>query len=91
MIKIDSREILTAREAKEKYEKYYIGFVITEVNMQNPDFMKGYVAYLFNSYDEGMKFAAEKREYIKLCITRGYAVCLNEPFEIGGIEIKCTR
>jgi len=82
MIKIDNREILTAREAKEKYENYYIGFFTTEWHV-NFDFAKGNVVYLFDSENEGYQIAREyleRKEWIS--VLRGYGVK-----EVGGVEI----
>jgi hypothetical protein len=82
---VDCRDILTTREARSKYSKNYIGFITTEQNLENPDFCRGYVEYLFTSEVEGLKLASELRSTKRMSILRGYGIY--EPIEIGGIEV----
>ena len=76
---IADRKIVTCREAMEKYEKYYIGFVTTEDNVTDPDNEKGYVVCIMDTYDEGYTFSRETDEGQFISIMPGYAV--------GGTEI----
>jgi hypothetical protein len=84
---VDSKDIITTREARKKYNQNYIGFITTEQNLENPDFCKGYVEYLFFSLSEGLKLASELRPNKRISVLRGYGV--QEPQEIGGIEVVC--
>jgi hypothetical protein len=82
---IDCKDILTTSEARRKYRRNYIGFITTEQNLENPDFCRGYVEYLFTSQTEGLKLARDLRPSKRISVLRGYGV--QEPIEIGGIEV----
>jgi hypothetical protein len=76
---IDDKEIMTCREAMEKYDKYYIGFVTTERNYDDPDNEKGYVVCIMDAYDEGFTIPRKTSDGRFISIMSGYAV--------GGTEI----
>ena len=80
--KIDEKEIITTREAKEKYEKHHMGFVVTEPKIEDPDNEKGYVVCLLDSYDEGFKISRKTGDGKFISILSGYAV---GGTEIGGV------
>ena len=50
--KITDKEILTTVAARRKYEKNYIGMVMTEEKMHDPDNALGYVLYVMDEYEE---------------------------------------
>ena len=50
--KITDKKIITSVEAREKYEKNYIGMVMTEEKMHDPDNALGYVLYVMDEYEE---------------------------------------
>jgi hypothetical protein len=81
---INDKTILTLREAREKYEKFYIGFVDTEPLYHDPDNTKGYVVCVMDDYDEGYTFPRETDDGSFIGIMSGYAV---GGTEIGGICI----
>ena len=76
---IADKEIMTCREAMEKYENYYIGFVITEQNLNDPDNEKGYAVCIMDSYDEGFTIPRRTDDGQFITIMSGYSV--------GGTEI----
>ena len=50
--KISNKEILTCVAARKKYGQNYIGMVITEQKMTDPDNSQGYVLYVMDKYEE---------------------------------------
>ncbi|MDR2590818.1 MAG: hypothetical protein LBC71_07530 [Oscillospiraceae bacterium] len=80
---IDNQEVLTARQAMQKYDKKYIGFFVVKQNMRNPDFEEGHVIFLADSYIEGLDESMDSDDNIG--VLRGYDV--NEPAEVGGLEV----
>jgi len=77
--KVDKKEIMTSRQAKEQYREFHIGFVTTEQNMTDPDNEKGYVVCIMDSYDEGYNIPRRTDNGDFISIMSGYAV--------GGTEI----
>jgi len=82
--KIDDQEIITTREAKEKYKQYHIGFVITEPKIEDPDNEKGYVVCILDSYNEGFTIPRKTDDGAFISIMPGYSV---GGTELGGIYI----
>ena len=80
---VDNQEIITAREAMHIYSENYIGFVVVEQNLRSPDFEKGYVLFLAETYNEGLEECIDSD--LNISILRGYDV--NEPVEVGGLEV----
>ena len=79
---IDNEGTMTCREAKEKYEQYYIGFVTTEQNMSNPDCEVGYVICIMDTYEEGFSIPRRTEDNSFVTVMPGYAVGGKE---IGGV------
>ena len=77
--KIDDTELLSISEAREKYKKYFVGFVTTEQNLSDPDNTKGFVVYVMDSHDEGYTFPRRTEDGKFISVFEGYAV--------GGTEI----
>jgi hypothetical protein len=57
----------------EKYANYYIGFVITEENIIDPDNEKGYVVFIMDSYDEGYTLPRRTNDGSFISVMPGYA------------------
>ena len=81
--KLEDRVVMTAREAREKHEGYYIGFYVTSKNLMNPDKTTGYVVYLADSKDEIYKESDYKENRRFISILTGHAV---GGIEIGGVQ-----
>jgi len=61
LMKIEDREIMTAREASLKYEDYYITFVITDIG-DGQDNSLGYVIYIYDDEREKRNIPREEKE-----------------------------
>ena len=79
---IENMEIISSREAMEKYEAYYIGFVTTNQNFSDPDNEMGYVVFIMDTYDEGFAVPRKTDNDQFIAIMPGYAV---GGTEIGGV------
>ena len=82
VMKVDDHEVMTSREAMEKYEKYFIGFVTIEQNLSDPDNEIGYVIYIMDTYDEGFSIPRRTESNQFIAVMPGYAV---GGTEIGGV------
>ena len=80
--KIDIKEITTCLNARQKYENKYIGMVVTDQKLQDPDNTKGYVIYLMDSYDETFKIPRRLEDGSFISSMPGMAV---GGTEIGGV------
>ena len=80
--KIEDKEIMTTRETREKYKEYYIGFVTTERNMEDPDNTRGRVVFMAGSKNEIYEAPEFKEKRKKISVITGYAV---GGTEIGGV------
>jgi len=80
---LDNKEVLTAREAMHGFSENYIGFVVVEQNLRNPDFERGYVLFLADTYNEGLEESTDSD--FNISVLRGYEV--DEPVEVGGLEV----
>jgi hypothetical protein len=81
--RVNAPEVMTAREAMRKYATHYIGFVVIEQNLRNPDFEKGYILFLSDTYNEGLYECSDMD--LNVGVLRGYDV--DEPVEVGGLEV----
>ena len=79
---INDMTILTLREAREKYRKFYVGFVDTEPKYHDPDNTKGYVVCIMDEYEEGYTIPRETSDGKFISLMSGYAV---GGTQIGGI------
>ena len=77
--KITDKEILTSVEAREKYEKNYIGMVITEQKLHDPDNSRGYVLFVMDEYEEQFQIPRWLDDNTFVTTMTGMAV--------GGLEI----
>jgi len=84
MIKyLNDNTVITAREAMHNYSENYIGFVVVTQNLRSPDFEKGYVLFITDTYNEGLEECIDSD--LNISILRGYEV--DEPVEVGGLEV----
>ena len=77
--KIEDKEIITRVEARRRYKKYYIGMIMTEEKMHDPDNALGYVVYVMDTYDEIFKIPRRFEDGTYIASMPGMAV--------GGTEI----
>ena len=80
--KLSEKEILTRIAARKKYERHYIGMVITEQKLKDPDNSLGYVLYLMDKYDEQFEIPRWLDEETFVATMPGMAV---GGTEIGGV------
>ena len=70
---------MTISDAREKYKKYYFGFITTEQNLSDPNDSLGYVVCVMNSYSESYTFPRRTNDGSFISVLTGNAV--------GGTEI----
>lgn len=72
-------ETLSRGDARKKYEDKYIGMVITEQKLNDPNNSMGYVVYIMDTYEETFKIPRNLEGGLFVSTMPGMAV--------GGIEI----
>ena len=85
--KIDDIEIITSIAARKKYRSHWIGFVVTEQNLADPENELGYVVYIANSENEAYqmpRFADDGKYIAKM---PGQAVGIAR-IEVGGLQFE---
>ena len=82
--KIEDKTIMTSSEAREKYNKHYIGFVTTKQDLENFDRAEGYVVYIVDTYKEKYEVPRSTDDGHYIFMMTGYATGSKE---VGGIYI----
>jgi hypothetical protein len=77
--KVGNKEIITDLEARKKYRDKYIGYIIVEQKVTDPENAKIIVEYIADNYDESYEMPAktEKGQFISRMAGLG----------VGGTEI----
>ena len=78
--RITDKEFLTRAEARKKYEQNYIGMVITEQKLHDPDNSQGYVLYVMDTYEEQFE--------IPRWLDNDTFVATMPGLDVGGAEIE---
>jgi hypothetical protein len=80
--KIEDREYMTCTEARQKYEKHYVGMVITDQKLHDSENSLGYVVYIMDTYDETYEIPRH--------LDGGLFVVAMPGMAVGGIEMGCV-